>query len=145
MRIYTHPKLIIDIKETNGIKYFKLIWKGIFNTVVFRDLVHKSLKSYEEELPKFNNITDKVLIVSDSREMELIRKEDIDWTMKEINPLLEKIGITHQALILPYVQEMSDLGHHYANDNTNEKRIVNSFKNEEEALNWFLSCAQDQS
>ncbi|MFQ3215092.1 MAG: hypothetical protein ACI9C9_002638, partial [Marivirga sp.] len=115
MRIFTHPKLILDIKEINGTKYFKLIWKGIFNTVVFRDLVYKSIKSYKEELPKFNNTTtSKVLIVSDSTEVELIRKVDVEWLITVVHPILEEIGITHQAIIPPNAERISDLVDHYS-------------------------------
>ncbi|MFT4741214.1 MAG: hypothetical protein ACI9XJ_001133 [Marivirga sp.] len=139
MRIFTHPKLILDIKEINGTKYFKLIWKGIFNTVVFRDLVYKSIKSYKEELPKFNNTTtSKVLIVSDSTEVELIRKVDVEWLITVVHPILEEIGITHQAIIPPNAERISDLVDHYSAEKKYKNFSYQVFRNEEEGVSWYM-------
>jgi hypothetical protein len=139
MRIFTHPKLILDIKEINGTKYFKLIWKGILNTVVFRDLVYKSIKSYKEELPKFNNTTtSKVLIVSDSTEVELIRKVDVEWLITVVHPILEEIGITHQAIIPPNAERISDLVDHYSAEKKYKNFSYQVFRNEEEGVSWYM-------
>lgn len=138
MRLYTHPKLIISLEEINGVKYFKEIWSGIINTVVFRDLIRKTLTIYRKEIPKLNNTTTKLLIISDSREIELIRKEDIDWLNEEINPIYHELGITHQALIPPTTILLNDLIDLYTSDSEEEKFLNLPFKNEEEGLKWFL-------
>ena len=140
MRLYTHPKLIISIEENGGIKYFKEIWKGIINTVVFRDLMNKTISFYEVEIPKLNNGTDKIFIISDSRGVELIRSEDIDWVIEEIDHKRVKIGITHQAIIPSRASKIDHLADHYIMNNNHKKDFSNFLcDNEEDGIEWFLN------
>ena len=138
MKLYTHPKLDISIEEVDGIKYFKEVWSGIINTVVFRDLIKITLKIYENEIPKLNNPTNKVLIVSDSREIELIRQEDIEWVMEEIEPIYEKMGITHQALLPPKAFRIQDLIDLYVGSREEVDFHNYPFKTEKEGVDWYL-------
>ncbi|GAB3339395.1 hypothetical protein GCM10027429_25680 [Marivirga atlantica] len=140
MKLYTHPKLTVEIKEVEGVKYFKEVWRGIFNTVVFRDLMWKTIKIYEKQIPELGNKpADKILILSDTSEMELIREEDIQWTIDIIEPIYIGLGITYQAFIPPKTERLQDLVELYSTS-SNDRSFQNfPFATEEDGLEWYLN------
>ena len=145
MQLYTHPKLKLSIEEVDGIKYFKKIWSGIVNTVVFRDLIKNTLKIYKREIPKLNNPTDKILIMTDASGLELIRREDIVWLMEEIEPIYGELGLTHQALIPPKAMRIQDLVDLYVGSREEVTFHNYPFLTEEEGIAWYLESVKKES
>jgi hypothetical protein len=139
MRLYTHPKLRITVEEINNIPYIKEVWRGILNPVVFRDLIDSSLDIYKREIPK-HKITgqEKFLLFADVTELEMIRKEEINWLETDINPQYEKLGFTHQAVLSPITQIASNKVDEYHSDEENVPFITKVFKDHKKALKWFL-------
>jgi len=139
MRLYTHPKLTVEIKEVDGVKYFKEVWSGIFNTVVFRDLMWKTINIYEKQIPELGFHKDnQILISSDTSEMELIREADIQWIMEVVEPIYIELGITHQAFIPPKTERLQELVELYTTD-TDQRAFQNfPFATEQEGLEWYL-------
>lgn len=139
MRLYTHPKLRITVEEINNIPYIKEVWRGILNPVVFRDLIDSSLDIYKREIPK-HKITgqEKFLLFADVTELEMIRKEEINWLETDINPQYEKLGFTHQAVLSPITQIASNKVDEYHSDEENAPFITKVFKDHKKALKWFL-------
>ena len=142
MRLYTHPKLRITVEEINNIPYIKEVWRGVFNPVVFRDLIDTSLDIYSKELKK-HKVTgqDKFLLYADVSELEMIRKEEITWLDSEINPQYEKLGFTHQAVLAPITQIASDKVDEYNTADENAPFVTKVFRDRKQALKWFLDLA----
>ncbi|MBK6264026.1 hypothetical protein JKA74_03170 [Marivirga sp. S37H4] len=141
MRLYTHPKLRITIEEIRGMPYIKEVWRGIFNPIVFRDLIGNSLEIYKTELPKIKmEDQTKFLLFADTKELELIRNEDITWLNEEINPKYEQLGFTHQAVIAPISQFASNKVDDYHTDDDNLPFVTKIFKEDSLAMKWFLNC-----
>ncbi|SMG15525.1 hypothetical protein SAMN05661096_00778 [Marivirga sericea] len=139
MRLYTHPKLRITIEEISSIPYVKEVWRGVFNPVVFRDLIDTSLDIYRQEIKK-HKVTgqDKFLLYADVTELEMIRQEEITWLDSEINPQYEKLGFTHQAVIAPVTQIASDKVDEYNTADENAPFVTKVFRDHKKAIKWFL-------
>ncbi|MFQ3215093.1 MAG: hypothetical protein ACI9XJ_001132 [Marivirga sp.] len=145
MRLYTHPKLRITVEELNGINYVKEVWRGVFNTIVFRDLVNNSLTIYEEELSKIKtDPNEKFLLFADVRELELIREEDITWLSEIVNPRYETLGFTHQAVIAPVTELASEIVDPYNSRIDNQPFVTKVFKNEGDGIKWFINSLKKE-
>jgi hypothetical protein len=142
MRLFTHPKLRITIEEINSIPYVKEVWRGVFNPVVFRDLIDTSLEIYGSEIKK-HKVTgqDKFLLFADVTELEMIRQEEITWLDSEINPQYEKLGFTHQAVIAPITQIASNKVDDYNTADEKTAFVTKVFRERKEGLKWFLDIA----
>jgi hypothetical protein len=140
MRLYTHPKLRITVEEINNMPYVKEVWRGVFNSVVFRELIDTSLDIYIKEIKK-HKVTgqDKFLLYADVTELEIIRQEEITWLDSEINPQYEKLGFTHQAVIAPITQIASDKVDEYNTADENAPFVTKVFRDHKKALKWFLN------
>lgn len=140
MRLYTHPKLRITIEEINGNPYIKEVWRGIFNPIVFRDLIGNSLEIYKKQLSKIKlEDQHKFLLLGDTRDLELIRDEEVDWLNNVVNPQYEALGITHQAIIAPVSQYASSKVDEVNSDENYLPFITKVFKDENSAIDWFLT------
>ena len=139
MRLFTHPKLRITIEELNGISYIREVWRGIFNSMVFRELIQNSLEIYEKELPKIKlDPSDKLLLLADVSELELIREEDIDWLNEVVNPKYEQLGFTHQAVIAPKAEIAQNKVEPYHSDAENVPFVTKVFHDEGACMKWFI-------
>lgn len=139
MRLFTHPKLRITLEELNGISYIKEVWRGVFNSAVFRELIKNSLEIYKQEIPKIKQLKeDKLLLLADVRELELIREEDIDWLNNEVNALYEALGFTNQAVIAPVTELAYNIVEPYHSNAENKPFITKVFKSENEGIRWFI-------
>ncbi|WP_188467811.1 hypothetical protein [Marivirga lumbricoides] len=140
MRLYTHPKLRITVEEIDGIPYIKEVWRGIFNPIVFRDLIGNSFQIYKKHLSNIRlEHQNKFLLLGDTRDLELIRDEEVDWINKVVNPQYEALGITHQAIIAPISQYASGKVNEVNTDENYLHFITKLFKDENSALQWFLT------
>ncbi len=142
-RLYTHPKLRITIEEFNGDPYIKEVWRGIFNPIVFRDLIGNSLSIYQKHLPHIRLPHQKhFLLFGDTRDLELIRDEEIDWFNEVIYPKYEALGITHQAIVQPISQYASGKVNDVNTAEDYEPFKTKVFREESDAFKWFLSEVQ---
>ncbi len=142
-RLYTHPKLRITIEDFNGNPYLKEVWRGIFNPIVFRDLIGNSLSIYQKHLANIRLAhQDKFLLFADTRDLELIRDEEIDWFNEMIYPKYEALGISHQAIVQPVSQYASSKVNDVNTEEHYEPFKTKVFKEESAAFKWFLSELQ---
>lgn len=140
MRLYTHPKLRISVEELHGLPYIREVWRGVFNPLVFRDLIENSLKIYEKELPGIKkNQQDSFLLFADTRDLEMIRMEEINWLNEVINPQYEQLGFTHQAVLAPLSQFASKKVEEVNSDENYLPFKTKVFIQEKEATQWFLN------
>jgi len=144
MRLFTHPKLRITLEELNGISYVKEVWRGIFNTIVFRELILQSLEIYATEIPKIKHDNGyKLLLLADVRELELIREEDIEWLNNEVNLKYEKLGFTHQAVVAPITEVAYNIVEPYHSNAEKQLFITKVFKSEGEGMRWFIDALKN--
>ncbi len=139
MQIYSHPKLLITREENSGIQYFKEVWNGIFNTVVFRDIIRGAISAYEKEIPHpASSSASSTLIFSDTQKIDMIRSADIKWLTEEIKPVYLRLGITHHAILPPQVQILDEHVALYMDETINETFSKIILETEEDAVAWFL-------
>lgn len=68
-------------------------WKGFAKSQDFREGILKSLQFFKDKK------ADKIL--SNTKELSIVKKEDTDWVAKDITPALVSNGMKKMAFIVP--------------------------------------------
>ncbi len=91
MILIEKPYLILEYDE--ALQCIVQYWKGFAKSGEFREGINKSLEFFKQKK------VDK--IISDTKNLSLIKKEDTDWVAKEVTPAMVKQGLRYMAFIVP--------------------------------------------
>jgi hypothetical protein len=145
-KLYTHPKLQVTIEYFNGNPYIKEVWQGIFNPIVFRDLIRNTLNIYEKHLSNIRlEHQNKFFLFGDASDLELIHDKDIIWFNEVIYHRYEALGFTHHAIIQPTSQYASGKVEDVNTDESYEPFKVKVFEEESAAFEWLLKEVKNEN
>ncbi len=91
MIIVEKPYLKLEYDET--MRCIIQHWKGFAKSAEFREGINKSLEFFKQKK------VDK--IISDTKNLSLVKKEDTDWVAREVTPAMVKQGLKYMAFIVP--------------------------------------------
>src|SRR5687768_9481999 len=92
MILYQKPYVTIELDE----KAHCLIqnWKGFATSEQFREAINQSVRFFEEK----QNLNK---IISNTKDLAVVKKEDTDWVANNANPVLIKHGLKFMAFVVP--------------------------------------------
>jgi hypothetical protein len=108
-------------------------WRGFCTSEQFRAGIMKSIEVMTE-----NHLSN---ILTDTRDQDLIRKEDTDWLSQEMLPIFLSSGLKAQAFILPQdlFTKVSVQNYQEVTDNVPVK--IAYFNNTEDSIAWLETIA----
>lgn len=138
MKLFTDNMLNISLEDLQGQSYFKEVWSGILAGKRFRELIMQSIEIYEKHIPQINRESEKLLLFADVSDIDMINNKEIEWLEKEVNPIYEKLGFTHQAVIMPRSFFAQNMVKNYEGVSESGRFTTNMFSDELTALRWFF-------
>lgn len=72
------------------------IWNGFVPSAEFRQSILKLVELLKEQRPKYP----KLHLLADTRTLNVVSRNDIQWVTDEINPLYLEIGVQFEAFVL---------------------------------------------
>lgn len=141
MKLFTHNKLNISTEVMNEIDYIYEVWSGVHTSTAFRKLINQSLEIYKKIVPQLLERNSRLLLLADVSQLELISSKDIDWLTNEVNPKYEKLGFTHQAVIMPKSKIAQKTVSEYEGEEGNF--ITRTFSDDLKARRWFMEFAEN--
>jgi hypothetical protein len=72
------------------------VWNGFIPSIEFRDSIFKLVELLKEYRPKYP----KLHLLADTRTLNVVSRNDIQWVTDEINPLYLEAGVQFEAFVL---------------------------------------------
>lgn len=138
MKLYTSKMLDISIEDMQGQPFIKEVWSGVLTEKIFKRLIYDSIEVYEKYLPNILNRHETLLMYANVSGITMIRTEEVEWLEKEINPIYERLGFTHQAVVMPSSFFASQAVLNYEGVSESGKFVTNVFKDELSAIRWYF-------
>ena len=123
-------KNYLKIEYNNKHKYYYVQWKDFCTSEEFRYGILDNL--YLLKIYKAN----KILI--DTMQHDLILKDDTDWLVEYITPILINHGMKVQAFVLPE-DVFARVSVHNYKEALDNRLFTRYFDNKEEALQWLIN------
>jgi hypothetical protein len=138
MILYSDSICKVSIQQMKGQYYIAEEWSGILSGKSFRASIMKTLSIYEKQVPELKKEATKFLLYADTSGINMIADKEIDWLNTEINPIYERLGFTHQAVIMPASFFAQQPVKNYEGVSPSGHFTTNLFPDQLSALRWFF-------
>lgn len=72
------------------------VWNGFVPSTEFRRSIFKLVELLKEHRPKYP----KLHLLADTRTLNVVSRNDVQWVTEEINPLYLEVGVQFEAFVL---------------------------------------------
>ncbi len=112
------------------------IWNGFLPSAEFRNSILKLVELLKEHRPNYP----KLHLLADTRTLNVVSRNDIQWVTEEINPLYLENDVHFEAFVLSKDAFGQVAVNHYVTQTLKQGAFyVQMFDDLEEAKNWLKS------
>lgn len=122
----------LDIERDDHLKCLIQHWKGYATSKDFREAIYKTIEHFKDK-----NL-DKIL--SNTKEFNVVKKEDTDWANHYSMPLLIEHGLRYVAFVVPS-NVFSQISVENFKKSSKEKVEIRYFEDVDKAKEWMAGLS----